>query len=172
MRKNMKKVMAFLMVLCMAASVFAIGTDFEWYPIETGLVKNHMDRMYNNSFSRSQRDLANRYIQEVFAPVKAKLSKGSTSTQEEVVEALLRLTDDYEALKQQDAKVGEYVGAYWAQLAFATEDEDPCPFANVVMYIANNKTKSQSDRVRLSIELSKALRDDYDSFREMEIADY
>lgn len=68
----MKKVMAFLMVLCMAAPVFAIGTNFEWYPLETGLVKHHMDQMYHHSFSNFQRDLANHYIKDVFAPVEAR----------------------------------------------------------------------------------------------------
>ena len=154
------------MLLGMMVPVFAMGTRFAWYPVEAELVEGRMNVRYN-SFSDSQRTRVNDYINRVFAPVKAKLSKGSLATQEEVIEALLQLTDDYEELKQQDSEVARYFGAYLAQLAFATTDEDPCPFANVVMDFSD-KTEYQSERVRLSIDLSLAIRQNYDSFREIQ----
>ena len=170
MKKNMKRVIALLLLLGMVVPVFAMGTKFAWYPLETESVEGRM-RIEYNSFSNSQRALADDYVNKVFAPVKAKLSKGSSATRKEKIEALLQLTDDYEKLKQQDPKVGRYFGAYLAQLAFATEDEDPCPFANVVMDLSN-KTEYLTERSRLGVDLSLKIRDDYDSFREMEIAEY
>lgn len=157
--KNMKKVIAFLMVLCMAAPIFAQGTG--WYPANYKKVMERQDALYN-SLSKDQQDSIDLFVEENFDPIYEALIDDCSV---DVSAPLFRLAYKYREVKEENPQMGRLLGAAMAAVDVSSEEsEESIFFPRLVMIVATNLQNGVLIDATALVRFASDLQKDYDSF--------
>lgn len=160
MRKNMKKVIALLLLLGMMVPVFA-QENKTWYPYNIIDVIERQDNEYN-SLSEDQQKFVDRFVEENFDPIYEVLIENASA---DVSAQLFRLAYKYREVKEENPKVGKLLGAMMAMVDLSSEEsEESLFFARLVMIVATNLQNERLIDASALVAFSRDLQQDYDSF--------
>ena len=167
----MKKVMALLLLsLGMVLPVFA-GENYTisqveeeiltWCPSDhAGVIDTVIEKYL--SLSEDQQNLIDCHYDGIFESVYDEIDENNSFESPKVSKMMLRLSQNYEEMKNEDKEAGEVFGAMMAMQEFSSEEMGNALFPNVVMKVAFMLEGEE----RTTLEnFAQAIEQNFDSFR-------